>query len=304
MDDLALLSELEPVAEQCLERHLRTSKEWMPHRLVPWGLGEDFADDYQWDPSESQLSEVARSSLFVNLLTEDNLPYYFRDIERMFGRNGAWAEWNHRWTAEEGRHSIVIRDYLLVTRGIDPDELERGRMAQVSLGEVPEPPTAMDGLAYVCLQELATRIAHRNTGEIIDDPLGRKVMARVASDENFHFLFYRDVASAALQLDPNEMIQAIARNVIDFDMPGTGIPDFKAHSMRIAQAGIYDFSAHYDQILLPVVLRHWGVEHLEGLSGDGEKARDDLMAHIGRMERISSRLKDRREAKESAGSAA
>jgi acyl-[acyl-carrier-protein] desaturase len=34
----------------------------------------------------------------------------------MFGRHAAWGEWDRRWTAEEGRHSIVIRDYLTVTR--------------------------------------------------------------------------------------------------------------------------------------------------------------------------------------------
>jgi hypothetical protein len=78
-----------------------------------------------------------RSSLFVNLLTEDNLPYYFRTIESMFGRDSAWGTWVRRWTAEEGRHSIVLRDYLTVTRMIDPVALERARMHQVSGGEVP-----------------------------------------------------------------------------------------------------------------------------------------------------------------------
>ena len=80
-----------------------------------------------------------RSSLIVNLLTEDNLPYYFRTIERMFGGDGAWGAWARRWTAEEGRHSMVIYGYLMVTRAVDPVALERGRMDQVSSGLVPEP---------------------------------------------------------------------------------------------------------------------------------------------------------------------
>src|SRR5262249_39478570 len=153
-----LLTELEPVAARLLDRHLATSKEWFPHELVPWSRGRDFEAEGSWSPQEADLSPEVRSALFVNLLTEDNLPYYFRTIESMFGRDSAWGVWARRWTAEEGRHSIVIRDYLTVTRAIDPWQLERARMAQVECGEVPEPETPLDGFAYVALQELATRI--------------------------------------------------------------------------------------------------------------------------------------------------
>ena len=45
-------------------------------------------------------------------------------------------------------------------------------------------------------------------------------------------------------------------------MPGIGIPGFAGHAAAIAQAGIYDLAIHHDQILVPVVLRHWGIEQL------------------------------------------
>ena len=45
--------------------------------------------------------------------------------------------------------------------------LEDGRMSQMSGGQVPEPDSAVDGFVYVALQELATRIAHRNTGKAL-----------------------------------------------------------------------------------------------------------------------------------------
>ena len=85
------------------------------------------------------MPDGVRSALFVNLLTEDNLPYYFRTIEQMFGADSIWGVWVRRWTAEEGRHSIVIRDYLTVTRSVDPIALERARMHQVSTGITPDP---------------------------------------------------------------------------------------------------------------------------------------------------------------------
>src|SRR5690606_27891557 len=153
-------------------------------------------------------------------------------------RDSAWGEWVRRWTAEEGRHAIVIRDYLSVTRAIDPVRLERGRMAQVQRGVVPEPDTPQEGLVYVALQELATRIAHFNTGRVIGDPAGYEIMKRVAADENHHHLFYRDLCSAALELDPSSMMLAIARQVRDFEMPGVGIEDFPAHARPIPRAGI------------------------------------------------------------------
>jgi acyl-[acyl-carrier-protein] desaturase len=295
MDDRALLAELEPVAEQLLERHLTATKIWYPHTLVPWSRGQDFEPDYEWEPNDVDVAPPVRSALYVNLLTEDNLPYYFRDIHRMYGHGGgAWGEWTRRWTAEEGRHSMVIRDYLMVTRAIDPVWLEDGRMAQVSTGQVPEPPTAAHGFCYLSLQELATRISHRNTGKVITDKTGYEIMARVATDENHHFLFYRDIAKAAFEVDPNMMMRALADEVTGFQMPGTGIPGFAEHSKLIAKVGIYDLVSHHEQILVPVVLRHWAIEEVEGLDSVGEAARDELLAYIAKSGRVAARLAERK----------
>ncbi len=295
LDAPTLIAELEPTAADLLERHLAQAKEWFPHQLVPWGRGRDFEPGWEWSPDETALPDAVRSSLFVNLLTEDNLPYYFRTIEAMFGRDSAWGEWARRWTAEEGRHSIVIRDYLTITRELDPVELERARMAQVSCGQVPEPALPHDGLVYVSLQELATRIAHHNTGKLLDDPVGYEVMKRVASDENRHYLFYRDATTAGLALDPSGMMLAIERQVREFEMPGTGIVDFERHARAIAKAGIYDFQVHHDQILVPVVLRHWAIEDLTGLTDEAERARDSLLTRIERIGKAGRRLARHRE---------
>ncbi len=292
--DHQLLAELEPSVERLYERHLRQAREWHPHKLVPWSRGRDYPDDYEWNPAEAGLSAEARSALFVNVLTEDNLPYYFRDVERMFGRDGAWGHWVRRWTAEEGRHGQVIHDYLAVTRSVDPVSLERARMAQVQCGQVPEPPNALEGLAYVALQELATRISHYNTGRHIDDPAGTAIMRRVAYDENLHFLFYRDAMCAALKVEPSRAVVAIANQVKSFAMPGVGITDFDVHARTIADAGIYDLAIHHDQILQPVVMRDWNLPSLAGLSGVAEAARERLMSLIERIGRVGRIMLERR----------
>ncbi len=300
MNEQEILYELTPVVEQLLERHLDASKEWFPHEHVPHGRGRDVEPGHVWSESDvdlggHQLSAEVRSALYVNLLTEDNLPYYFRTVESMFGADGPWGTWVRRWTAEEGRHSMVIYGYLAATRAIDLVELERGRMAQVSLGKTPDPETLHDGFIYLSLQELATRISHRNTGLQIGDPVGYDVMKRVGSDENLHQLFYRDLAAAAIDVDPNTMMIAMERQVRNFAMPGTGIPDFEFHSRRIAKAGIYDLQIHHQQILAPVVLRQWDAANIGGLSGEGAKAQENLMKRMATSERVAKRYADKRE---------
>ena len=295
-----LLNDLEPTVERLLERHLDASKEWFPHEHVPYGRGRDPIPGEQWTEDDADLAgatidDAVRSSLLVNLLTEDNLPYYFRSVERMFGADGAWGTWVRRWTAEEGRHSMAIYGYLMATRAIDPHHLERCRMAQVSGGVTPEPASLQEGFAYLSLQELATRIAHRSTGRMIGDPAGYEVMMRVAADENLHQLFYRDLAGAAIERDPDGMMLAIEAQVSSFAMPGIGIPGFAEHAKRIAKAGIYDLAVHHEQILVPVVLRTWDVEHVEGLTAEGEQARERLMARMAKSERVAKRLTERRQ---------
>jgi acyl-[acyl-carrier-protein] desaturase len=291
-----LSTALVPVVEQLLERHLATAKEWFPHELVPWSRGRDFTAGEEWSAEDAGVSDEARVALTVNLLTEDNLPYYFASLSDG-SRDGAWAEWTRRWTAEEGRHAIVIRDYLTVTRSVDPVALERGRMQQVSTGAVPWYDEPAEGLVYSTLQELATRIAHRNTGELLDDPEGRAVLRRVAADENLHHLFYRDLATAALELDPSRLVCAMDVVVRGFAMPGTGIADFARLARVIAAAGVYDFSIHYRQIIVPIVLERWGLADLTGLSAEAEEARDRLMAFIDRLGSIAARTEARREAR-------
>jgi acyl-[acyl-carrier-protein] desaturase len=289
MQHSALEHELEPVVAELLDRHDATASEWFPHEYVPWSRGRDFVTrDEWWDPGTGQDSPE-RSALIVNLLTEDNLPYYFRTLSQ-FGREGPWGEWTRRWTAEEGRHAIVIRDYLMVTRSIDPVALERGRMQQVSCGDSPEFDDLAEALVYTTLQELATRIAHRNTGQRLGDPAGQRVMSRVAADENLHHLFYRDLASAAIEAQPSAMVVAIERTVRTFSMPGTGIPEFARHSRAVAAAGIYDYRIFLERVLEPVLLCHWRLPELDHLDAEAERARDRLMQYLARLAKVAARF--------------
>jgi acyl-[acyl-carrier-protein] desaturase len=59
-------------------------------------------------------------------------------------------------------------------------------------------------------------------------------------------------------------------------MPGTGIPSFTRHAVRIAKEGIYGLTQYLSDVLTPV-LALWDVEHLKGLTKEAEVARIDLV---------------------------
>jgi acyl-[acyl-carrier-protein] desaturase len=289
-----VLRELEPTVAGLLERHLSTAQEWFPHEYVPWEQGRSFTDS-PWERGDSRLSGVARTAMELNLLTEDNLPYYHLAIWETFGGEGAWGEWVRRWTAEEGRHSIAMRDFLTVTRGVDPVQLERGRMDHVSRGYYPAGDfNALDGLVYVTLQELATRISHRNTGAITEDPAAEKMMARIALDENLHYVFYRDVTSAALEIEPSQTMLAIHRQVLGFSMPGLELPGFREKAISIAKAGIYDLRIHHDQVLTPVLFKKWRLDDVSGLTDEAERARDEVVQALTNIDAAASRFEEKR----------
>jgi acyl-[acyl-carrier-protein] desaturase len=292
----AVLEELEPVVAQNLDRHLSLAREWHPHDYIPWSEGRDFAflGGEDWAPEQSRLDETAKAAMITNLLTEDNLPSYHREIATRFGRDGAWGQWVGRWTAEENRHGIALRDYLVVTRGVDPVELERARMDYMTSGYDSGDKTPLQAVAYVSFQELATRVSHRNTGRATGDPIADQLLARIATDENLHMVFYRNLVDAAFDIDPDATMRAVADEVIGFEMPGATMAGFRRNSALIAKAGIYDLRLHHDEVVSPI-LRKWKVFERTDLHAEGEQAREELAAFLAGLDAQATRFVESRE---------
>ncbi|WP_043264360.1 acyl-ACP desaturase [Streptomyces sp. CT34] len=297
--DAQLLYALEEVVEKELNRHLKIAKEWMPHEYVPWSDGRNFdgvLGGEPWAPEQSKVSDIGRVALVVNLLTEDNLPSYHHEIATLFGRDGAWGTWVHRWTAEEGRHGIVMRDYLLTSRAVDPVELERFRMAHMSEGfESDNGHSMLHSVAYVAFQELATRISHRNTGHHSGDPVCDRMLARIATDENLHMVFYRNLLGAAFELAPDQTMCAVRDVVVNFRMPGHGMPGFERAAARMALGGIYNLRIHHDDVLQPV-LRYLKVLEIGGLGPAGLAAQEELGLFMGGLDGQARKFDERQAA--------
>jgi acyl-[acyl-carrier-protein] desaturase len=294
-----LIHELEPTVSDNLNRHLCTTRDWNPHDYIPWSDGRNFSalGGQDWDPQQSKLSELARVAMITNLLTEDNLPSYHREIATNFSLDSAWGSWVNRWTMEENRHGIALRDYLVVTRSVDPVELERARVLQMSIGFSPGeqgqgvvfPSTMLDAMAYVTFQELATRVAHRNTGKACNDPVADELLKRVASDENLHMIFYRNLIEAGLELAPDQAIESIWWILEHFRMPGYVNPNFRRNAITIAVGGIYDLRQHLDEVVMPV-LRKWRIFERNDFGGEGEKRRDEIAAIVDRLDIEASKF--------------
>ena len=178
-EKLALVEAIESQVDSLTQAHLARRTDWYFHDIVPWERGASFRDK-PWDVSQCTISEDARTSLVLNLLTEDNLPYDHALFEKHMPSSSAFVRWNRLWTAEEGQHSIAIRSYLLASRNADPHQLEDDRKATMINGYQPSYDDPTEIFAYTATQELATRVSHRNAGKITVAMVDR---ARAASTD-------------------------------------------------------------------------------------------------------------------------
>jgi acyl-[acyl-carrier-protein] desaturase len=293
LTDLQLLHELEPVVESNINRHMSMRKDWNPHDYIPWSDGKNYyaLGGQDWDPEQSKLSEVAQTAMLQNLLTEDNLPSYHREIAMNFSMDGPWGWWVNRWTTEENRHGIALRDYLVVTRAIDPVELEQLRVEQVTRGFSPgQGPqgemfaeSLFDSVIYVTFQELATRVSHRNTGKACKETIADQLLQRVSADENLHMIFYRDVSAAGFNIAPDQAMKSLHRVLRNFKMPGYTVPEFRRKAVIIAVGGVYDPRIHLDDVVMPV-LKKWRIFEREDFTGEAAAMRDDLGKLIEELE--------------------
>ena len=301
LPNIELLRALEPVAEKLINRHMSMTKDWNTHDYIPWSEGKNYyaMGGQDWDPDQAKLSDVARVAMVQNLLTEDNLPAYHREIAMNFSMDSAWGYWVNRWTAEENRHGISIRDYLVVTRNCDPVELEELRIEQMTRGFSPGQnaqgdlfaESLFDAVMYVSFQELATRVSHRNTGKACNDPVAEQLLARISNDENLHMIFYRDVSAAGLDIAPNQAIKSVHRILSNFRMPGSTVPEFRRKAVVIATGGIYDPRIHLEDVVMPI-LKKWRIFERDDLTGEGARMRDELGMLVADLEQTCVKFEE------------
>lgn len=274
-----------------IENHQRLSTRWQPHEFVPWGEGQDY-NALPWKPEQCKLRPEIVVALETNLLTEDNLPYYFAIISRGFAPESAMGEWSRIWTAEEAAHGAAIRDYMLLMRVMDPVVLENRRLEVMRRGFFRPFENPLEVFAYATAQELATRISHLETGKKADEPVLDKLLALIAQDENFHYIFYRSMVKAILEVAPELMLPAISTQLYSFGMPGGVLDDFAERSQIFEKENIFGALAYRDHVVKPI-LKHWKIDQITGLPPHVEKIQERIL----KLESVLSRRIDRAVAK-------
>ncbi|MEU4600696.1 acyl-ACP desaturase [Nocardia sp. NPDC023988] len=279
LTDRELLDALADVVETNLNRHIDAAEGWQPHDLVPWSDGRNFAflGGTDWAPDQSDLSETAKLALTVSVLVADNLPSYHRELGKYL-RTGPWWRWVGRWTAEENRHEIMLRNYLMLTRAVDPVALERARMAHMTAGFNRPPLHLIDVLATCAFEEAAAAIRHRNTAALGENPIVTAMAEKLAVDDELQAEFFAELVSAALDLVPDQGVRAIADQVAAFRVPHVDLPGGGSSDEALAEAGIYDPAKEGELVFKPL-LQRWNIFTRTDLGEEGEKARAEL-AHL------------------------
>lgn len=277
LTDRELLASLADEVELNLRRHVAVAEGWQPHEYVPWDDGRNFRflGGIDWEPEQSELSETAKLALTVSVLVADNLPSYHREVGKYL-RTGSWWRWVGRWTAEENRHEILIRNYLMVTRSVDPVQLERLRMDHMTKGFRRPALHLLDVLATCAFEEAAAAIRHRNTAALGENEMVTAIAERIAIDDELQSIFFADLVSAAFAVAPDQTMRAITDSVLRFQVPTVTLSDGRSSDDVLAEAGIYDRTKEAELVFGPL-LQRWEFFTRTDIGEAGEQARAELV---------------------------
>jgi acyl-[acyl-carrier-protein] desaturase len=262
----ALILELEPVVADNYARHFHTADPWYAHDYVPFDQGENFAflGGRDWSPSDVTLPAHITDALEILLITKDNWSGYHRELVEHFILEEKWGRWIGRWTAEENLHAIALREYLVVTREIDPTANEGVRLRHVMTGYRADHYSQVETLAFMAFHERAHAVFCRNLEDRIDEPILRSLIGKIARDEERHEEFFANLVGHCLDYVRDETISAIAARAAEMKAPGADIDAYQDKLKTIAAAGIFD----EDQLRRVVSdrIKDWGVAGLPELS--------------------------------------
>ena len=171
---------------------------------MPFDQGENFAflGGRDWDPSQVTLPKHITDALEILLITKDNLAGYHRELVEHFILEEKWGRWLGRWTAEEHLHAIALRNYLVVTREIDPAANEDVRVEHVMKGYRAENYTQVETLVFMAFFERAHAVFCRNLEAQITEPVLKGLIGRIAKDEERHEEFFANLVAHCLDPTP------------------------------------------------------------------------------------------------------
>lgn len=238
----ALTLELEPVVAGEMRRHLDSEDLWYAHDYVPFDQGENFAflGGTDWDPSQVTLPKSVTDACEILLITKDNLAGYHRELVEHFILEEQWGRFLGRWTAEEHLHAVALRNYLVVTREIDPSANEDVRVAHVMKGYRADRFSQIETLVFMAFFERSHAVFCRNLQTQTTEPVLAGLLGRIAADEERHEEFFSNLVGHLLDKHRDETVGAIAARAAGIDVIGADIEPYQDKVATVAEAGVFD----------------------------------------------------------------
>ncbi|MCX6904814.1 MAG: acyl-ACP desaturase [Verrucomicrobia bacterium] len=302
-----VIKSMEPFVAEHLGSLLKpVAESWQPTDFLPDLAAENWQDQLTaFRQRAKELPDEVLVILVGDMITEEALPSYQTWLNRLQGvqdptgaSDSPWARWGRGWTAEENRHGDLLNKYLYLTGRVDVRSIETTIHHLINNGF--DPQTGSDpylGFVYTSFQERATKISHRNVGELAkragEDRLQR-ICGMIAADEARHERAYKLFMAQVFALDPNGAVLAFARMmrtkvVMPAQLMGEGHDQslFEKFSRLAQKAGVYT-AADYAGIIGALV-EEWSIAGLKGLLDEAAEAQEYLCALSQRYQRLAER---------------
>ncbi|MDT5347149.1 MAG: acyl-[acyl-carrier-protein] desaturase, partial [Mycobacterium sp.] len=169
-----------------------------------------------------------------------NLAAHHRELVEHFILEEWWGRWLGRWTAEEHLHAIALREYLVVTREVDPTANEEVRVQYVMKGYRGDHLSQVETLVNMAFSERFYFVFCRNLAAQIEEPVLAGLIDRIARDEERHEQFWANLVAHCLEYTRDETIAAIAALAPGFQVLGADIDAYQDKVRTVADAGILD----------------------------------------------------------------
>lgn len=303
-----VVEDLSPIAGAMVDDILLETgeKAWQPQDYLPDLTGDNWVDSVK--DMRTKAAAIPDDLLVVlvgDMVTEEALPTYQTLLNTFEGcddptgdSDTAWARWSRGWTSEENRHGDLLNKYLYLGGRCDMRSIEVTIQHLITNGFNPgAEKDPYRGFVYTSFQERATKISHGNVGKLArdagDSNLSR-ICAKIAGDEGRHEKAYQTFVEEIIKRDPDGLLAVFgdmmrgqismpAELMTDGKAPGL-YDDFSAVAQRL---GVYT-AVDYADIIKHLVQR-WDLEHIEGLSPEGEKERDYLCRLPDRYRKLAER---------------
>jgi len=279
---------------------------WQPQDYLPDLSKEGWLEEVQ--ELRGMAAEVPDELLVVligDMVTEEALPTYQTLLNTFEGcddptgtTESAWARWSRGWTSEENRHGDLLNKYLYLGGRTDMRSIEVTIQHLITSGFNPgAEKDGYRGFVYTSFQERATKVSHGNVGRLArqcGDTKLAQICAKIAGDEARHERAYQTFVTEILKRDPNGLLKVFGdimrgQIVMPAELMTDGLDaELYENFSNVAQRlGVYT-AIDYAEIVGHLV-KIWDLEHIEGLSSEGEKERDYLCNLPRRYMRLAER---------------